>query len=60
MGEEGYLHINNFKLDVFLPFKHHKSSFYYKNNKNHNVLKCVGSEIFPVVKDLLMNYLKTL
>ena len=59
MVEENYLQINNFKLDVFVPFKHHKRSFYYKNNKNHNVLKCVGSEKFPVVKGLLMNYLKT-
>ena len=55
MGEEDYLHMNNFNLDVFLPFKHHKSSFYYKHNINHNVLKCGGSEIFPVVKGLLMN-----
>ena len=52
MGEKNYLHINNFKMDVFVPFKHHKSSFYYKNNINHNAN---GSEIFPVVQGILMN-----
>ena len=58
MGENDFLHINNSKLCVIMPFKQHKSSFYYKNNKKHNVLKsfCViGSEIFPVVKGPLMN-----